>query len=154
MAQGLTWLNAMEDRGTGIIRMTSAMLDHGLDQPLFSLDDGCVVVTLPGPNDNLDRIRVPVSKVIGLPPSSESRLSSRQKEIAQLLLHGEELTSRYCQQKYNISRQSVAKDFNVLISEGLAKVVGAGRSARYIAAMSAESSTQNRLIVNYVLLQK
>jgi len=56
LAQGLAWLQAMEDRGTGIMRMTGAMLDHGLDRPRFASDGGCVVVTLPSPADNMDRI--------------------------------------------------------------------------------------------------
>jgi predicted HTH transcriptional regulator len=36
----------MEDRGTGIMRMRDAMLNHGLDEPLITIADNEDVVAL------------------------------------------------------------------------------------------------------------
>jgi len=142
LAQGLTWLKAMEDRGTGIMRMTNAMIDHGLNRPSFSLDDGCVVVTLFGPGDDMDRIRLPGMQS-QIAPSVEKALTERQKELTTLLLSGQELTSQWCQERYRITRQAVNKDFKILCSVGIARMVGAGRAVRYVAAPM-ESSTNRQ----------
>ena len=49
----------MEQRGSGLARMRDAMLNHGLDAPTFTEQDGYFVVTFPGPNGNYDRIKTP-----------------------------------------------------------------------------------------------
>jgi ATP-dependent DNA helicase RecG len=133
LAQGLAWLDAMEDRGTGIMRMMSAMLDHGLDRPTFSLDDGCVVVTLPGPVDDMERIRVSAEKAAELmPPSAEEKLNDRQKQMAGMLIRGEELTSRLCEEQFGVTRDTANRDFKALMAEGIAEPRGRGRSRHYV----------------------
>jgi ATP-dependent DNA helicase RecG len=133
LAQGLAWLNAMEDRGTGIMRMTGAMQDHGLDRPTFAPDDGCVVVTLPGPADNMEMVRVSAEKAAEfLPPSAEGKLNDRQKQMAGMLLRGEELTSRLCEERFGVTRDTANRDFKRLISLGIAEARGSGRSRHYV----------------------
>jgi len=48
------------------------------------------------------------------------------------MVRGEELTSRLCQRLYRVTTQALYRDFQKLVSLGLAKVVGSGRSARYV----------------------
>jgi len=55
IAQGLNLLDRMEERGTGIQRMTDDMLNHGLDKPDIKIIDNEVNVILYGPGDDLDR---------------------------------------------------------------------------------------------------
>ena len=57
IAQTLATFKLMEQRGSGFARMRDAMLNHGLDSPTFTEQDGYFVVTFPGPNGNYDRLK-------------------------------------------------------------------------------------------------
>ena len=115
--------------------MKNAMLDHGLDAPNFGASDGYFQLVLPGPGDNLDRLRVPqVVLAEALPPSVEQQLNNRQKQMIELLVHGEALTSRRCQKLFNVTGPTVASDFALLVEFGIAQQHGKGRSTRYILA--------------------
>jgi hypothetical protein len=48
------------------------------------------------------------------------------------MIQGEELTSRACQKRYKVTAQALHRDFQKLVSLDLAKIVGSGRSARYV----------------------
>jgi len=123
----------MEQRGSGLGRMKAAMLDHGLGVPEFDNVDGYFQVTLRGPGDNLERLRIPPSKDAGsISPAVEQTLNERQKKMAELLLQTQELTSRKCQELFGISSPTAAADFQTLIEAGIAKKVGKGRSTRYV----------------------
>ncbi len=47
IAQGLRFMEIMEERGTGILRMKASMLAHGLDEPQLAIEDDYFVVTRP-----------------------------------------------------------------------------------------------------------
>jgi ATP-dependent DNA helicase RecG len=132
LAQTLATLNLMEQRGSGFARMRDAMLDHGLDAPSFAEEDGYFVVTFAGPSGNYARLKVQEGATGIVTPSIESQLSPRQRKMVGRLARGEELTSRECQRRYKVSAQALHRDFQKLVSLGLAKAVGSGRSARYI----------------------
>ncbi len=132
LAQGLAWLKAMEDRGTGIMRMTAAMLNHGLDRPSFATDDGCFVVTLPGPADNMDRIRVPEGVPSGLTPAQEEVLNDRQQVILKHALQQGSVTNRWCRQALGIVYDTAYRDLMNLVKLGLLKREGEGRASRYV----------------------
>ena len=74
-----------------------------------------------------------------VPPSVEQQLTERQKEMAALLVAGEELTSRQCEAKFGITRPITSKDFAALVRLGLAEKVGSGRSTRYRLKSPSES---------------
>lgn len=133
LAQCLASLKLMEQRGSGLGRMKAAMLDHGLGIPEFDTVDGYFQVTLRGPGDNLERLRIPPSKDAGfISPAVEQTLNERQKKMAELLLQSQEVTSRKCQELFGVSGPTAAADFQALIDAGLAKKVGKGRSTRYV----------------------
>jgi predicted HTH transcriptional regulator len=52
IAEALRTMGQMELRGTGFRRMRDAMLNLGLDEPRFTLEDGFFVATFPGPKGN------------------------------------------------------------------------------------------------------
>ncbi|MFC2095412.1 ATP-binding protein [Candidatus Bipolaricaulota bacterium] len=135
IAQCLSYFHRIEERGSGFRRMRDAMLDHGLDKPKLGTDTGYFQVTLPGPEDDLNRLRVS-SSAVGLivPPSIEEQLNERQKRIVALLAGGEEVTSRRCAELFGITRDTATRDFSILIGLGLAEKRGAGRSTRYVFA--------------------
>ena len=132
LAQGLTWLEAMEDRGTGIMRMISAMLDHGLDSPVFSTDEGCVVVTLPGPGDDLDRIRVQADRSLGITPAQREAINDRQEKILEHAVEEGFVTTAWCVEHLGVVKDTVRRDFAVLVRMDLLQQVGKGRSTRYV----------------------
>ena len=92
LAQYLGHLRLMEQRGSGIRRMHSAMVDHGLKGPEYAFRDGYFTVTLRGPGDDIERIRVPAAE--GAPASDEERLTDRQRKIVGWLASGETMTNR------------------------------------------------------------
>ena len=131
IAQTLTTLRLMEQRGSGLARMRDAMLDHGLDEPTYTEQDGYFVATFAGPNGNYDRLKVPEGTVGFVTPAIEARLNERQKDMIGRLISGEELTSRKCQKFYKLSAQAVYEDFQKLIRLGVIRKIGSGRSTRY-----------------------
>ncbi len=136
IAQCLSYFHRIEERGSGFRRMRDAMLDHGLEPPRLGTDTGYFQVTLAGPGDDLDRLRVSGS-IVGqmISPSIEAKLTARQREMAKMLTNGEELTSKRCQKLFSVSRPSLAKDFGRLIELGIAEKQGQGRATRYVLAV-------------------
>lgn len=133
LAQCLASLKLMEQRGSGLARMRATMLNHGLDEPEFDIMDGYFQLTLLGPGENLKRLRVPPTKVAELiPPAVEQSLNDRQKQMVALLIRGEELTNRKCQELFKVTAPTVAADFQVLKKVGLARKKGKGRSTCYV----------------------
>ena len=49
-----------------------------------------------------------------------------------LLLQGESLTSRFCEELFHVTRDTEVRDFKFLMELGLAKKEGRGRSVRYV----------------------
>lgn len=135
IAQTLATLGVMEQRGSGFARMHDAMLNHGLEAPKLSQEDGFFVVTLPGPAGNYDRLTVPAGVTGPITPAVEAQLNERQKAMVLLLSAGQELTSRRCEKEFGVTRPVTVKDFTALVRLGLAEKVGSGRSTRYRAAI-------------------
>jgi len=112
--------------------MNDAMLNHGLDKPEVRLVEGEVAVTLPGQGDNIDRIRIPADAPGLITPVVEARLNDRQRKMATMLVQGEKLTSRQCEQKFGVSRDTTSKDFKLLMDVSIAESHGQGRSRYYV----------------------
>ncbi len=138
LAQCLSYFHRIEERGSGFRRMRDQMLNHGLDQPLLGTDTGYFQVTFPGPGENLDRLRMPVDASGALvTPAMEAQLNERQKKMVALLVAGEKLTSRRCEDEFGVTRDTASRDFNLLMELGLASRQGRGRSTSYVLATKA-----------------
>jgi len=131
LAQCLSYFHRIEERGSGFRRMRDQMLDHGLDLPILGTDMGYFQVTFPGPGDNIERLRVPEERRL-MTPAVEAQLNERQKKMLLLLVQGESLTSRLCEEQFHVTRDTAVRDFKILVELGLAKKEGKGRSVRYI----------------------
>jgi len=135
LAQCLSYFHRIEERGSGFRRMREQMLNHGLEEPLLSADTGYFQVTFPGPGGNLDRIRAPLSAPGAMvTPAVEAQLNERQKKIVSLLASGEKFTSRRCEKEFDITRDTAARDFRLLMKLGVATRQGRGRSTSYVLA--------------------
>jgi ATP-dependent DNA helicase RecG len=131
LAQCLSYFHRIEERGSGFRRMRDQMLDHGLAPPLLGTDMGYFQVTFEGPGENMDRLIVPEKRLL-VTPSVEAQLTERQREMMRLLVQGEDLTSRKCEEMFGVTRDTANRDFRVLMDIGLAIKEGKGRSTRYI----------------------
>ncbi|MGA1870786.1 MAG: ATP-binding protein [bacterium] len=132
LAQSLALLKLMEQRGSGLSRMKAAMLDHGLDAPQFDMVDRYFRVLLPGPKDNLDRLRLPAGVVQHIvPPSVEEQLNERQKKIIAQVLKQGFITSGWCRKELKVTYDTANRDFNLLIKLGILKRTGSGPGTKY-----------------------
>ena len=134
LSQGLVFLRLMEERGTGIRRMRAAMLDHGLEPPHVELEQDRFVLTLPGPGDDLSRLKTPASAGDAALDSLHDTLNPRQLQILTRLAGGEELTSAVLQKDFAITRDTVVRDMAALLELGRAAKIGKARATRYVYA--------------------
>lgn len=134
ISQGLVFLRLMEERGTGIRRMRNAMLDYGLDAPHVEIDEDRFVLTLPGPAENLDRIKAPVAESEPLPKSVSDELNKRQRKILELAISSGSVTNRQIQNKFEVARDTAHRDLSILCDLKLLQKEGSGRSTHYTPA--------------------
>jgi len=134
LAQCLSYFHRIEERGSGFRRMHDHMLNHGLDQPLLGTDMGYFQVTFPGPGENIERLRIPEKRLL-VTPAVEAQLNERQRSMVSLLVQGEVLTSRRCEEEFGVTRDTASRDFSLLLELGLATKEGQGRSTRYVLAV-------------------
>ena len=72
-----------------------------------------------------EELRVFVSSV-------QKELEDERLIVQNLLVEGEELTSRRCEGNYRVTRDTANRDFKVLMELRLARRIGRGRSTRYV----------------------
>ena len=133
IAQCLSFFHRIEERGSGFRRMRDAMLDHGLEQPKLGTNTGYFQVTFPGPADNLDRLRMPVTAVRQIvTPSIEDRLNDRQRGIIRHVLEEGDVARRWCVERFGIANDTAGRDLKELVELGVLARIGQGRSARYV----------------------
>jgi ATP-dependent DNA helicase RecG len=132
MAQCLFHLEFMEKRGSGFRRIQGWMEAAGLDRHRLREADGYLELVLPGPGDDLGRLKIPPSKLGAiLPQKLTAQLNERQQKMAELLASGKTLTSRFCEDTFGVSRQTSSADFALLIKLKIATRIGDGRSTAY-----------------------
>ena len=130
LAQCLSYFHRLEERGSGFRRMRDQMLNHGLDQPLLGADTGYFQVTFPGPGENVDRIRVPETRLV-VTPAVEAQLNDRQKRILVRVLESGTVTSGWCLKEFDVVYNTAYRDLDSLVRLGLLKQEGGGRGTRY-----------------------
>ena len=81
LADGLSYFHRIEDRGSGFRRMRDQMLDHDLDRPVIGTDMGYFQIMLPGPIEDVERLRVPDSRLL-VTLAVEAHLTERQRSMA------------------------------------------------------------------------
>lgn len=131
LAQCLSYFHRIEERGSGFRRMADQMLDHGLDRPLLGTDTGYFQVTFPGPGENIDRLRVPESRLV-VTPAVEAQLSERQRRILAHALESGSVTRRWCVAEFEVANDTAGRDLKFLVNLRLLVVEGRGRAVRYL----------------------
>ena len=134
LGQYLNHLRLMDQRGSGIGRMKSAMLNHGLDAPVYDLVDGYFRVNLKGPGDDLDQLRLPAGNPSGIPPALEEQLNDRQKLILEQTVKDGRVSTGWVISSLKVVKDTAVRDLNGLCELGLLSKKGNGRGAHYVAA--------------------
>lgn len=132
IAQTLATLKLMEQRGSGFARMRDAMLNHGLEAPMFAEEDGYFVVVFPGPRGDYDRLRLPEGATGLVTPAVAARLNERQKKIMIEVQKAGLVTSGWCRKTFGVALLTVQRDLAGLMDLGLIERKGKGRGARYV----------------------
>ena len=143
IAQALATLKLMEQRGSGFARMRDAMLNHGLEAPVFAEQDGFFVVTFPGPNGNYERLKVPEGTPRLVYPAIEAQLNDRQKKIVRHVIETGSVNRRWCVVQFKVANDTAGRDLKSLTDLGLLVPQGRARAVRYVLANQRES-TDNR----------
>ncbi|MEE4354795.1 MAG: ATP-binding protein [Desulfatiglans sp.] len=131
IAECLAALDMMEQRGTGFERIRAAMQDHGLSAHKLDQRDGYFKVILPGPDGDFDRLRTPADVQGLIPPSVESRLNDRQKQIMVQVQTEGSVTSGWCRKTFGVTYNTAYLDLSNLVDRGLLVQRGKGRGTRY-----------------------
>lgn len=112
--------------------MHASLNATGLDRHRLREQDGYLELVLPGPGEDLGRLKIPPSKLGAiLPQKLTAQLNERQQKMAELLASGVTLTSRFCEEEFGVSRQTSSADFALLIKLEIAARIGSGRSTAY-----------------------
>jgi predicted HTH transcriptional regulator len=131
IAQTLATFKLMEQRGSGFARMRDAMLNHGLDAPTFTEQDGYFVVTFPGPDGNYDRLKMPKDVAGLIPVAVEAQLNERQRKIVSQVLKKGSVTSGWCRKQFGITYDTANRDLLALMKLGILERKGSGPGTHY-----------------------
>ncbi len=125
-------LAGLEQRGSGLARIHDAMLNHGLDAPKISQEDGFFVVTMPGPAGNYERLTLPVGVTGPITPAVEAQLNERQRAIMLEVQKTGAVTSGWCRKEFKVTYNTTFRDLSGLVALKLLVQRGQGRGTRYI----------------------
>ena len=133
IVQGLSWLEYMDERGSGIRRMTQVLKQHGNPTPFFKADHDCLVVEFAVP----DREAAPIPSNVGFTDEESPReaLLPRDAILREVTEVGRITTSR-CVQRLGIPRTTAYRILSALHKEGILERSGTGRGTKYALAKS------------------
>jgi ATP-dependent DNA helicase RecG len=131
LAQGLSYFHRIEERGSDFRRMSDQMLDHGLDRPVIGTDMGYFQVAFPGPGEDVERLRVPDTR-LRVTPAVEAQLDERQRTILARALANGSVTTGWCIETLGVVRDTAHRDLVGLVDLDLLVSRGSGRGARYV----------------------
>lgn len=141
IAQCLSYFHRIEERGSGFRRMRDAMLDHGLEKPKLGTNTGYFQITLSGPADDLDRLRIPSAAVEEIvSPSIEAQLNDRQRRIVRHVLEEGSVARRWCVETFHVANDTAGRDLKGLVDLGVLDRMGSGRSTKYVVSKSTGTS--------------
>ena len=139
IVQGLSWLEFMDERGSGIRRMTRVLEQHGNPTPIFKADHDCLVVefavpdsyTVPNPSD-VDSTKDKPAREALLPKDAILR------EVTEAC----EITTRRCVQRLGIPRTTAYRILHGLHKDGILERSGTGRGTKYSLAKSTTAKSE------------
>ena len=134
IVQGLTWLEFMDERGSGIRRMRESMERHGLELPRFALAGDEFIVTLPARQQTTELLASPRTEDTPDLLSTFKALTEQQLAVLKRVLDSGHVQTAWCVQNLGISRDTAWRLLNDLLEQGFLITTGTGRGTRYISA--------------------
>ena len=132
IVQGLTWLEFMDERGSGIRRMRESMERHGLELPRFALAGDEFTVTLPARQQTTELLASPRTEDTPDLLSTFKALTEHQLAVLKRVLDSGHVQTAWCVQNLGISRDTAWRLLNDLLEQGLLITAGTGRGTRYV----------------------
>jgi len=132
VVQGLSWLDLMDERGSGIRRMTRLLAEAGHPAPTFERDHDSVVVGFSARPEEAPVVTAPAQNVTG---DDEAALLPREAILREAKTAGS-ITTRICVQRLGLARATAQRQLTQLVEEGLVVSQGKGRATSYL--LSAE----------------
>ncbi len=130
VVQGLTWLEYMDERGSGIRRMRRALEQAGLPPPRFAIEHDCVTVAFQAVPP-----ATPVAGEKGQAPSVSSETAESalppEETIRQMFAQVGSITTTMCVQRLGISRDTAWRTLSRMVADGILDQTGSGRGTRY-----------------------
>jgi hypothetical protein len=145
VVQGLTWLEFMEERGSGIRRMRDVMKRQGLDLPRFALIEDEFTVTLPGARKSLQApLKAAAGDLAECGYLFDPALSDNQNAALRTAWERGHTSTAWCVQNLGISRDTAWRMLEDLKEKGHLEQTGTGRGTRYITKILLECREAQR----------
>jgi len=128
VVQGLSWLELMDERGSGILRMTRLLEQAGHPRPVFRIDHDCLVVELRPPGAGKEERSEDRKEISAIREKHE--MQPREAILAEVSASGR-ISTKVCVQRLGIPSASAKRIFKELVKEGILTMEGAGRSTYY-----------------------
>ncbi len=132
VVQGLTWLELMDERGSGIRRMREIMQRHGLALPRFALIDDEFAVTLASRPKLVEAHGVAAEPLPAEQYSPDPKLTESQNAALKGALETGHISTAWCVQNLGVSRDTAWRMLDDLKEKGYLEKTGTGRATRYI----------------------
>ncbi len=125
VVQGLSWLEIMDERGSGIRRMTRALEQNGNPPPSFESEDDCLVVGFA-----LPFVPPPAGLASVVSPLDSRDLPPRDAILAEVQ-DGRAISTKVCVQRLGIPRATAKRWLTELVEEGMLEKSGSGPAILY-----------------------
>lgn len=133
VVQGLTWLELMDERGSGIRRMREVMQRHGLEVPRFALVDDEFTVTLAAQPKLVEAHHGVAAELLpGEPYSPDPELTGNQNAALTGAAERGCISTAWCVQHLGLSRDTAWRMLDDLKEKGFLEKIGTGRATRYV----------------------
>lgn len=128
VVQGLSWLDLMDELGSGIPRMTRLLEQASHPRPAFRIDHDCLVVEL-RPSEAGKEERSEHRKEMSA-TQEKHEMQPREAILAEVRASGR-ISTKVCVQRLGISSASAKRLFKGLVKEEILTMKGSGRSTHY-----------------------
>lgn len=115
-------LGYIEERGSGLARMRDAMVKHGLEPPLFSVEDGYFVVTLRGTRRKTEKDKRDKLDLV---------LNEMETKLVSLLRKRGQLAASECAIKLKVDVTTARRYLRNLMGRGIVVQSGTGPKTKY-----------------------
>lgn len=124
IAQTLNFIELIEEKGSGLQRMNSFLINSGLNPPIFQFDSGYFVVMFLGKEYKKGTIKIA--------PDILLKLDKRQRKLIDYIIQNGSITSAECAKKFSIDQSTARRHLSNLEKMGLVEKRGKSTATRYV----------------------